>query len=444
MSHRLGGSAPRQAHGPMTARPRRSTRRRRWPWLVVLAALIGLAAVVGRYVSNPAALLATPQAVQHNRGIPGFQHRVTLLFLGSSLETAAHHDLTGRTVRNRADTLMVFSLDLQTHRVGVLSIPRDTRVDLPGVGPTKIAECTFFGGASLCAHVIEATFHVPVDYYAYLSMFALPRIINAVGGLTLDIPRNEVYEPQGDPLGIDLPQGVHHLNGQQVLEFVRYRNTAQGDIARIAQQQEVIRALVQKLLRPGEIPHWPAIAALALHSVTSTNLTVPQLLAWGALLRNLNPSTVAFATLPGHASVHRDPVLHEPLDYWTYDPRLASWVVASVLGRGSAGLPPRLSAVVDSGTASLAPAQAVAARLRALGVRVRAVGWANHHNHRRSVLVNTTGDGAWGTTLIRELHLGPTVQDVTAYHTTPWDLRIVVGSAYRPATAAPRSSGATG
>ncbi|MCL8209353.1 MAG: LytR C-terminal domain-containing protein [Actinomycetia bacterium] len=78
---------------------------------------------------------------------------------------------------------------------------------------------------------------------------------------------------------------------------------------------------------------------------------------------------------------------------------------------------------------SLQPAEVVAAALRQAGYDVVCVGWANHTTQRRSLVVNTTGDRWLGQAMAARL--GPTVQDVTAYHTAPWDLRVVVGADYR-------------
>lgn len=409
--------------------------RKRWFGLALGLVLAASAWAGYRWFINPAHALETSRVQQLNQsfGVTAFRHRVTLLFLGSSLETAGSQDLTAKGIRNRADTLMVVSLDPTAKQVGILSIPRDSRVEIPGVGLTKVAECSFFGGPTTCVKVVESLLHVPIDYYAFLGMFQLPKLVDDLGGLTLDIPQTEQYEA-GQPLGINLPQGVHHLNGQQVLEFVRFRNSSEGDITRIQQQQAVVRALVAKLLRPSEIPRWPTIARDALQAVSSTNLSLNQLLALGLAVRQIPLSAIRYGTLPGHGSVHLDPYAHQRLDYWSLDPRLIPVLVQNVL-LGQSLTPTARQALkveVASGTASLAPAQSYADWLRQQGYDVVGVGWANHASHRRSEITNTTGDRSLGPTLAQPL--GPTVETFTPYHTSGWDVRVVVGADYHPAS----------
>lgn len=396
-------------------------------WIGALGIMVaGAAYGLGAYYGNLSHVFAT---TRHNDGL--FQHRITLLLLGSSLETSAHNRvLTGRNVQNRSDTLILVSINPKTHQVGVLSIPRDTRVYVPPVGLTKIAEASFFGGAPEAVTVVEDTFHIPVDYYAYLNMFQFAKIINDLGGLTLDIPHAEVYQPNGGRLGIDLKAGVQHLNGWQVLAYARYRNTAEGDIGRIQQQQQILKALAHQLLAPKTIPIIPKLAGDVAHALSSTNLTVNQLIALALFARHLSLSTVRFGTVPGHASTHVDPYLKVPLSYWSYDPHLARILVQDVLLAGplTAAEKTSLKVVVNSGTASLAPAEALAHQLVTAGYTVTSVGWANRHNHQRTTLINTTGDKWLGGRLA--VGLGPTVNDFVPYHTTPWDIKITVGQDY--------------
>ncbi|PSR24764.1 MAG: LytR family transcriptional regulator, partial [Sulfobacillus benefaciens] len=91
-----------------------------------------------------------------------------------------------------------------------------------------------------------------------------------------------------------------------------------------------------------------------------------------------------------------------------------------------------LSFYIASGTDSLQPAQALAHQLVTDGYTVAGIGWANHHNHHRTVILNTTGDHWLGNRIAAMT--GPAVQSFTSYHTTPWDIKITVGSDYRAPT----------
>ncbi len=410
-------------------------RRKLWPYFLGAAVLAagGLGgAAYWAFVRNPVHSLATTHVSSHNARYTAyhFTHRVTFLLLGSSLETSKNdHDIKAKKARNRTDTMILVSINPATKQVGVLSIPRDSRVEIPRVGKTKIAEASFFGGVNESVSVVEKTFHIPVDYYAYLDLFQFPKIINDMGGLTVNIPQNEVYQP-GGPLGIDLKKGVHHLNGQQVLEFVRFRNTAQGDIGRIQQQQQVLRDMAHQLLKPQEIPRWPALAHDLLQSLSATNLSAGQLLSLGLLVKSIPLSSVRFATIPGYATTHMDPYMHIKLSYWHWSRRLTPVLIQNVLLQKPLTAQQRhgVAFQVDSGTSSLVPAQKLASVLSRDGYTILGVGWANHHNHHRSVIINTTGDHYLGQQIAAMV--GPNQQEFTAYHTTPWDFKIVVGSDY--------------
>ncbi len=432
MVHRRRRDIPRPKH------------RHRWLYWALGGIIMLGAASVGayRYYANPQDVLLPSRVVKYNQatGNPAFDHRITFLLMGSSLATINHQVITNGKVQDRADTIIVVSLNPQTKAVGVLSIPRDTRVTLPGIGKTKIAEATYFGGVKEMVQVVQTTFHVPIDYYAYMSMFQFEKVINDMGGLTVNVPQNEVYEAKGDPLGINLTQGVHHLNGQQVLEFARFRATNLGDIGRIQQQQQLLRDMATQLLKPQNITRWPQIAADVIHALSYTNLGLNQLVSLGILGRHIPVQTLRFATVPGYGSTHMDPYMHQNLSYWTYDPHLASILVEDVLLAHplTAAQKKSLRFYIASGTSTLLPAQALAKELTAQGYTVAGIGWANHHNHHRTVILNTTGD-RWLGDRVAQI-TGPAVSTFTAYHTTPWDIKITVGSDYRAPTTAARTS----
>lgn len=409
-------------------RPRRTVRVLAWVvGILVVIAVAGFGAK--SYYAN---LSDTFNTMSLNRQFKNFNfhHRITILLLGSSLETsAANHVITSSAARNRTDTLILVSINPRTQQVGVISIPRDTRVNIPNVGMTKIAEASFFGGVQETVRVVENTFHVPVDYYAYLSMFQFPKLINDMGGLTMYVPHNEVYQPSGGKLGIDLHKGWQHLNGWQVLQFARFRNSAQGDIGRIQQQQQILKDIAKQLLQPKYIPEVPKLAQ-DFSSLATTDLNTSQIIALALFSRHVSLSAVRFGTIPGHSSTHLDPYLKARLSYWTYDPHLSRILVQGVLLSQPLTTAEKksLKIYIDSGTGSQASAQVLAHQLEAKGYTVTGIGWANRHNHRRSVVVNTTGDKWLGPQFVSML--GPAVDQFVAYHTTPWDIKITLGSDY--------------
>ncbi|MBX5466201.1 MAG: LCP family protein [Firmicutes bacterium] len=404
---------------------------RRWGWVrwaaAALGALVVSGAGVGYWYLHSAAVAETVK-VHTNPG--PFHNAVTILLLGNALSIINNQDVTNPYVRDRTDTMMLVSYNLKTHQAGVLSIPRDTLVYIPQAhGETKINEANYFGGPKLAVQLVEQTLHVPVDYYMETTMWNFAKIIDTIGGLTVDVTQPMNYGGTGNFLDIHLKPGVQHLDGQQVLEYVRFRAEPLGDIGRIQQQQYIVKLILQKMLRPSEIPQLPTVIRMLRKDIVYTNLTTAQMIDLGLMARNLNLKTVRYATIPGHPVQRVDPYMHQTLDYWVADQRLIPLLVDEVLLDRPLTAADRQTVhiVVRSGTQSLQPAQAVADWLRSQGFTVSAVVWANHHHHTASTVLDFTGDKYLAHRIAQALGPDTTVVE-SPYHDVPGvDMTITVG-----------------
>lgn len=107
--------------------------------------------------------------------------RVNILVLGTDAEDGVH---------GRADSIMVFNVDLVNYRVNVLSIPRDSRVDIPGYkNKTKINHSFAYGGVDLTRQTVSELLGIPIDYYATTNFAGFEDIVEAVGGVYIDVPK---------------------------------------------------------------------------------------------------------------------------------------------------------------------------------------------------------------------------------------------------------------
>ncbi len=154
---------------------------------------------------------------------------------------------------SRADTVMVTRVDPQTGGVKILSIPRDLFVEIePGV-EDRINAAYSYGGVEQVAGVVEETTGVPVDRHAVVDFAGFEDIVDAVGGITLEV--------QGEmPPGRNL-EGTQTLDGEKALFYARYRGTPGGDLDRIARQQQVVAALRQQLVSWGTVPKLPEVVS---------------------------------------------------------------------------------------------------------------------------------------------------------------------------------------
>ncbi|MEJ7839579.1 MAG: LCP family protein, partial [Thermomicrobiales bacterium] len=146
----------------------------------------------------------------------------------------------------RPDALAVLHLDRETGSCRMLAIPRDTRVDLPGYGLSKINHALAVGGVPYQTQVVEQYLGITIDHYGLIDFSGVVKIVDEVGGVEVDNPAAFTS------LGIDFPVGLQTLNGDEALAYARFRSDDQGDFGRIGRQQEVLRALLKKV-SPGDL-----------------------------------------------------------------------------------------------------------------------------------------------------------------------------------------------
>ncbi len=196
------------------------------------------------------------------------EDRVNILVLGTDAEDGVH---------GRADSIMVFNVDLENDRVNVLSIPRDSRVAVPGYqNKTKINHSFAYGGVELTMQTVSELLGVPIDYYAVTNFAGFEDIVEAVGGVYIDVPkRMKTHTWYGD---IDLEPGYQLLDAEQALGFVRYRYDAGGDIARAERQQLFLKAVYDRVVHLDDPTRLPQLITSILGMV-DTDLSYMQLAA---------------------------------------------------------------------------------------------------------------------------------------------------------------------
>lgn len=216
--------------------------------------------------------------------------RTNILLLGT--DDAPERGAVGRT-----DTIILTTVVPLAPYVGMLSIPRDLWVNIPGVGEQRINTAYFFAesgvpgtGPQAAMQTIHENFGVPVRYYAVVHMQGLVSAVDALGGVDL-----RLEESMGG-----LPAGSHHLDGTEALMFVRDRSTS-DDFSRMQQTQILIVALIGKALQPTS---WRALPQLAYSLLTLIDTNIP-FWQWPRLVVALLRSI--FTGVEGQA-IHRDMV----------------------------------------------------------------------------------------------------------------------------------------
>lgn len=166
---------------------------------------------------------------------------------------------------SRSDTILVAAAGGHD---GILSVPRDTLLEVPGLGQDKVNSAFANGGPELTVETLEGFMNRRIDNYLILNFDGVQEIVDAMGGVTIDVQQQiEPVEAGGPPV----PPGEQTLNGEEALAFVRYRGGPTADIGRAGRQQQFVQAVARQSLSPLNWPRLPATASAVLSNV-ETNM----------------------------------------------------------------------------------------------------------------------------------------------------------------------------
>ncbi|MGH2627556.1 MAG: LCP family protein, partial [Anaerolineales bacterium] len=297
----------------------------------------------------------------------GLTRRVNVLVIGTDVTLGTRRQILPLA---RADSLLLASFDPESDRITALSIPRDTRAVIPGVGTTKINAAYAFGGPGLTVRTVEELLGVKIDFYVKLGPKSFARLVDAIGGVEIDVEKDMRYTDNWAGLHINLKKGRQLLNGSQAEGYIRFRHDALGDIGRVERQQKVLLAIAAKLRSPAMIVRAPQLIR-AFTENTQTNLTLTEMMTLGMFALRVDMAAMQTATLPGTFAPN----------YWEPDwARVRTTVLDMFYGVSPEMLAEtRIEVLNASGIPGLA--RRTAARLERLGFRVVRVDTAAETAH---------------------------------------------------------------
>ena len=205
------------------------------------------------------------------------------------------------------DTILVASLDSINNRASVMSIPRDTMSNV-NRNVKKINAAYSIGAKNGKGNVKKLKDEVSdlmgfeVDNYVVVNLKAFEELIDAIGGVTIDVPRNMNYDDPYQNLHIHINKGLQTLNGEQAIGFVRYRSGyAEGDIGRVKAQQLFIEALVNQVATPATVTKMPKLIDIVLDNM-DTDLSNGELIWFGKEVLDIDmENDFNMFILPGEA-----------------------------------------------------------------------------------------------------------------------------------------------
>lgn len=305
-------------------------------------------------------------------------------------------DRPGQNQSPHTDTMMVLSIDPRTDSVHMLSIPRDLWVNIPGYGFDRVNDAYRLGGTKLLLKTAEGITNTPIPYYAIVKFTGFQKVIDTLGGVTIDV-KHAINDPTYPaPVGygfapLHIRAGVQHMDGKLALEYVRTRHDDPlGDLGRNQRQQQLLSAIKSQVITPGNIFKLPLILGSVRQAISTnfpyTNLTflarVVMTTPKSHVVRralNYSNNAVSNYVTPGGADVLLPnwPVIHSVSHSTFSDPSLRSASVEILNGSGIAG-----------------QAGALGQWMRSAGFDVAHVGNATRSNYEHTLVIrNTSASG---------------------------------------------------
>ena len=165
---------------------------------------------------------------------------------------------------------------------GLLAVPRDTLVEIPGVGKDKINAAFAYGGPELTVETLENLTGLSIDNYVVVYFDGVEEIVNALDGITLEVQEPIAYTLEGRY--VEIPAGTRELDGFEALAYVRYRGDPTADIGRIGRQQGFILAVAREATSPAKLPRLPATARAVWNNI-DTNMNPVEAALFAARMR---------------------------------------------------------------------------------------------------------------------------------------------------------------
>jgi LCP family protein required for cell wall assembly len=340
----------------------------------------------------------------------------------------------------RSDTMILVRIDPKAKSAGMISIPRDLWVDIPGFGQGKINTAYTYGelnkarieggGPSLAKRTVEQVIGLKVDYYGRVDFHGLEQIIDTMGGIVVDVERpikDDAYPTEN--YGVErlyVPAGLQYMDGHMALRYARSRHS-ENDFGRMRRQQRVLFAIRQRALQLNMLLRAPSLVGQA-RDMVGTDLRLDQLVPLAKLAQQIDSEHVHSLVID--SSFVREIILRDGADVLVPDKDRVRRAVASLVS----GMNPQQAARIEVLNGSGRPGLAAdtAKFLLNLGYDVVRIDDADRSDYGESVLEVPAGRRSLAEDLAATLKLPRwTPREPRATATDDVDVRIIVGREFR-------------
>jgi LCP family protein required for cell wall assembly len=225
---------------------------------------------------------------------------------------------------SRTDAIALAIFDADNKALRIASIPRDSRVYIPGRSWDKINHAYVYGGMKLLRETLVNLTGMPIDYFVKINYKSFPRIVDALGGIDINVEKRMHYNDYSGKLFINIQKGPQHMDGKTALGYVRFRHDPLGDIGRVQRQQKFIDIIMQKLKTPSIITKIPTLLNEVFDAV-DTDLAPLEALKLIQFVINLTPDRIKMFMAPGRTGSNKG------ISYWILDNNAFSLQLAAKL-----------------------------------------------------------------------------------------------------------------
>ena len=271
-------------------------------FLVLTLATGGLALWVRHSIASGMEFIADPFAdiptrAPQQKVAAGEEPAVNILVLGTDSRTSASDPSQWKEGAQRTDAIMIVQVSGDRKTVSVMSIPRDSWVEIPGHGQGKINAAYSYGGPSLTIHTVENLTGIHIDHFAVANFESFVALTDEIGGVRINLKTPQTLA------GKELGAGAQVLDGQQALAYTRERSSLpNGDFDRVKRQQTWMRSIVSRVLTNGTLSSPTALYSF-LKTASRTvavdeSFTLNQMQSLALETRHLHSNDIAFMTVP--------------------------------------------------------------------------------------------------------------------------------------------------
>lgn len=206
----------------------------------------------------------------------------------------------------RSDTMMLCKVNFKDGSIKIMSLPRDSRLKVKG-SLDKLNHAHSYGGMKLLMKTVRDFTNLDVDYYVRVDYGAVKALVNAIGGVDVEITQKMKYHDttKGMELHIDFEPGMQRLDGDDAIRFLRFRSYKRGDEDRVVAQQYFLTQMIKQVLEPKNILSLPKMFDAYLKYI-DTNMD-PKIIYQGiSLAGKLDRENIETMTIPGYGATRKE------------------------------------------------------------------------------------------------------------------------------------------